>query len=201
MHARFYEMEPRSMMEWGDYGDILQHGMASDLDRLDGLLSLERAGPFLPPITFPGSQEIVLSDSGRAVFEQSNLTGFTFQAVHKSRIVDLAWHEWDLTSDEPAAYPESGEPEDYILQRDPSSAAADELGKVWELVVPITARVGRPRRIVQSSRELYIETATWNGADVFRGDGYGGTFVTENAKGWIEERLGYFVRFAEFRSQ
>ena len=50
--------------------------------------------------------------------------GFAFQQVNKARIVDLPWHEWDLTTDDPPEFPGSGEPEDYILERPPSDRVA-----------------------------------------------------------------------------
>jgi hypothetical protein len=72
------------------------------------------------------------------------------------------------------------------------------MGDIWELVVPITARIGRPRPIVNSYRELYLEPNTWNGADIFRGDGFGGVLVTERAKLWLEGHLGAYTEFEEF---
>ena len=39
---------------WGDYGDVLVNGMSSGGRDDDGFIKLERTGPFIPPITFPG---------------------------------------------------------------------------------------------------------------------------------------------------
>jgi len=72
---------------------------------------------------------------------------------------------------------------------------------LWELVVPIAAIIGRPRRIVESFRELYIELNSWNGTDVFRGDGFGSVLVTEDAKLWLAEHLGSYIEFDEFDSR
>jgi hypothetical protein len=130
--------------------------------------------------------------------EASGLTGFEFQPVHKAAIVDLRWEQWDLTTNEPPEYPESGEPEDYILGRRSSAKTAKEIGDIWELVVPATAKIGRPRRIVDSFRELYVELGSWNGADVFRGDGCLAVLTTEPAKLWFEEHLWEYVDFQEF---
>jgi len=169
--------------------------------RVGNLLSLERAGPYMPPITFPGVGDVILNAPGRKLLEASRLTGFTFQPVNKTRIVELPWHDWDLTADKPREYPESGEPEDYILGRPPNARVAEEMGDIWELVVPVTAKISRPREMVKSFRELYVERGTWNGADVFRGHGYGGPLVTERAKAWMEEYFGTYVRFDEFPSR
>ena len=64
-----------------------------------------------------------------------------------------------------------------------------------------TARIGRPRRIVESSRELSVERGSWNGTDLFRGDGYLSVLVTERAKSWLEKHLGGYVEFEEFDSK
>jgi hypothetical protein len=199
--TQFYRMSGRSLTRWGDYGDILQHGMTAHLGRVHNLLSLERTGPYMPPITFPGIGDVVLNAAGRKLLEASGLTGFTFQPVNKTRIVDLPWHHWDLMADRPREYPESGEPEDYILERPSSARAAEEMGDIWELVVPVGAKIGRPREMVKSFRELYVERGSWNGADVFRGDGYGGPLVTGRAKAWMEKYFGEYVRFDKFATR
>jgi hypothetical protein len=97
------------VIPWGDYGDILFHGDAGR-DQQSGLLKLSRTGVYVPPITFPGLPGIVVTDSFRSALETSKLTGFTFQPIIKHHIVDLDWSDWK--GDEPAFYPESGEPED-----------------------------------------------------------------------------------------
>ena len=199
--THFYRVSGRPLTRWGDYGDILQHGMTAHLSRVGNLLSLERAGPYMPPVTFPGIGDVVLNAPGRKLLEASRLTGFTFQPVNKARIVEIPWHDWDLTADKPREYPESGEPENYILKRPPNTRVAKEIGDIWELVVPVTAKIGRPREMVNSFRELYVERGSWNGADVFRGAGYGGPIVTARAKAWMEEYFGGYVRFDEFASK
>src|ERR1035438_5894652 len=69
MPPRFYRIQANRFVPWGDYGSILQHGMTGRLGRVDGLLSLERTGPYMPPITFPGIGDVVLSSGGRALLE------------------------------------------------------------------------------------------------------------------------------------
>lgn len=177
------------MTKWGDYGDILQHGMTAHLERFQGLLSLERTGPYMPPITFPGIGDVVLNAACRKLLEQSDLTGFDFRPVHKARIVELAWEKWNLSANRPPVYPDSGEPEDYILEARPSSAAERGLGDVWELVVAPTA---------QMDREGKLDRSTWNGDDLFRGGTYGSVLVTGRAKAWFESNLPAFTRFEEF---
>jgi len=197
-NAKFYRIDGRRLTKWGDYGDILQDGMTAHLGRVNGLLSLERTGPYMPPITFPGIGDVVLNSAGRKLLESSGLTGFSFQPVNKTRIVDLPWQDWDRTTDQPPQFPESGEPEDYILERAPNARVAGQMGDIWELVVPVTAVIGRPREDVRSFHELWLKLDSWNGADIIRGDGYGSPLVTGRAKAWFEEHLGAYTQFEEF---
>ena len=85
MAARVFEIDGRSMVPggWGDYAHVLQHGMARHSPRVGGLLALERTGPYIPPITFPGIGEIVLTSSAKELLQTSDLTGFGFRPVAK----------------------------------------------------------------------------------------------------------------------
>jgi hypothetical protein len=130
MQLEFYKIEARSLTNWGDYGDILQHGMTAHLKRDNGFLSLERTGPYMPPITFPGLGDIVLNSDGRKLLDASGLGGFSFQPVNKIRVVNLAWNDWNLAADEPPEYPESGEPEAYILGRPHDPDVAEKMGEI-----------------------------------------------------------------------
>src|SRR5262250_3064070 len=111
MATPFFMISERSIFpeDWGDYGDILQHGMTSHLSRVDGRLALERTGPYIPPITLPGIGDVVLTSRARGDLESSGLSGFTFLPVEKTLIVELHWEEWRLDAEEPAEFPETGE--------------------------------------------------------------------------------------------
>ena len=196
----FYKIDRRPIFpeSWGDYGDILQHGMTAHLDRENGRLALERTGPYIPPITLPGISDIVITSAARKQLECSGLTGFEFVPVEKKLIVELPWESWDLTQDAPPQYPETGEPEDYILGQRHSVVAAAALGDVWELSVPRTVTIHRPTPVVKSYRDLRFDLSTWNGADLVRGSGYGGTLFSERAQEWFSERWGEYVRFDLF---
>jgi hypothetical protein len=200
MAQSFFKIEGRQVFakDWGDYGDILQHGMSMHLPRRDGKISLERTGPYIPPITFPSA--IILTSEARELFESSGLSGSSFLPVEKAHIVELHWENWDLDLVWPPKLPESGEPEDYILAEPHSASASDALGELWEVAVPATAKIIRPQPIVRSYKELTLDLSTWNGADLFRGDGYGGILFAERARNWFSERWGRFVTFDPFPS-
>jgi len=183
---------------WGDYADILQHGMTAYQDRDGENLTLQRTGPFIAPITLPGIGDMLLSSDARKVLESSGLTGFSLRPVKKGHIVQLHWEDWDFDAEEPPEYPESGEPEDYILERPHSPTAAVELGEIWEVVVPTTVTILRPQRIVESYRELKIDLSTWNGSDLIRGEDYGGILFSGNAREFFSEHWGLYVQFDQF---
>jgi len=98
---------------WGDYGEILMRGMTSHLPRTsEGLLQLERTAPFVPPITFPGIGDLVVTNDFGQRLDSSGLTGLSFMPVKKARIVKLEWERWDRKAASPVIYPHSGEPVD-----------------------------------------------------------------------------------------
>ena len=142
---------------------------------------------------------MVTSDA-RRLLESSELTGYSFRAVEKKLIVELHWEEWDLDATEPPSFPESGEPEGYILGQPHSPQAAAALGELWEVVVPETVKVLRAREIVDSWEELTIDSSTWNGDDIFASHDVGCTFFTERARNWFFGHFGEYVDFEEFRS-
>ncbi len=117
---------------WGDYGHILYHGMSMHSPRIDGKICLERTGPEIFPITFP--IDVIVTEQFRQMFTGSGLRGVEFRPVIKHHIVELDWDLWDTTEDEPPEYPESGEPEDYILNRPHSPGAAREMPALFELL-------------------------------------------------------------------
>ena len=176
---------------WGDYGDILAHGMTDPLERApDGGLELERTGPFVPPITFPAVSVIVVTDDFRRRLEQSGLGGFTFRPVHKTRIVRLHWHEWDADAPEPPQLPDSGEPEDYVLESPHDAAVGQAIGPLWEVVL-------RPGITVRREPSIQVLAATWTGTDLFLADGVGYIYASERAQEWLLSTVPRWVRFRD----
>jgi hypothetical protein len=174
--------------------------MTAHLSRKDNLLQLERTGPFMPPITFPGIGDVIVTDDFRKELQESPFSHLEFCPVIKGRIVEYRWDKWDRTSQEVAEYPQSGEPEDYILSRPHDLKTAEALGEVWQVVLPEGAAVDTDSRRASWDYDIRVHTSTWNGNHLFRGrkrgQGSGGwIIVTEIGKRWLEERCGEWVRF------
>ena len=198
-HLQFYRVHGPRL--WGDYGNILIHGMTSRLEKKDGMLQLERAGPFLPPVTFPGLSDcMVVTDEARRKLEMSGLGYLEFRPVVKARIVDLPWQTWDRRADDPAEFPETGEPEDYILLRPHSPRIADEMGDVWQVLLKDGATVDTDIQRAPWDYAVRVHAATWNGDHLFWGkkpDAFFGRWViaSEHGKQWLEENAGEWAQF------
>jgi hypothetical protein len=183
-------------MPWGDYGDILLTGMVCHRERENGLLQLERTGPFVPPIAV--EWEIVVTGTFRAALQASALSGLTFRPVVKRHIVLLDWRAWDTSAAEPPEYPASFEPEDYILAKPHDPAVAARLGELWELVLGEHATTGREHRGPgRWDEEIYLVGASWDGSDWFRAAGVRTIYVSQTAKDWLEATVPEWVRLEE----
>lgn len=189
-------------MPWGDYGRILLSGMTAHLGRKRGRLQLERTGPFVPPISFPGIGDIVVTDHFKNLLETSNLTGLAYQPVIKAHIVALDWEKWDRNLPEPYMYPNTPdqEPEDYILGQPHSPDLAARLGRLWELCLEEVAEIERGPEDPQTGLgEIYLKLSTWDGRDWFRARGVAYNYISDKAKTWLEETAPEWVRLEPVR--
>lgn len=112
--------------------------------------------------------DIVLTSETRKLLESSGLTGFSFVPVEKTLIVELRWETWNLNADEPPEFPDSGEPEDYVLGKLHSPTAAEALGELWEKAIPNTATILHSEPVVSSCGDLKLDLRSWNGADSWK---------------------------------
>lgn len=177
MGASVYILEKRKYA-WGDYGDILVHGMSRHLDKDEGLLQLERAGPFVPPVTVPGIHNVVLTDAAKASLSRT-VPGLQFRPVIKARIVHIDWHTWDTAAEDPPFYPEEGEPENYLLEREHDPAVASAIGDLWELVPDILPAIQK--------RGGLFNWDAYTGQAFVCADEFGGyPFISEVLKSAIE---------------
>lgn len=78
--TKIYRLE-RPELPWGDYGDILAHGMAT---QCDDTLELERTGPYVPPISQPWDF-VVVTDAFLPTLQASGLTGYDIRQVVKKK--------------------------------------------------------------------------------------------------------------------
>jgi len=195
--AEFYALRPPHA-PWGDYGDVLLHGITASDARNPSPCALTRAGPYVPPITMPGLGLPVLTDAARIEFERSGLSGFSFAPVTKEVIVPLDWQEWDLLAEEPPVYPEDGEPESYLPPELHSPELARRMPELWALV---TSEGVRESRVQTGSSladlEIRLRKESWRGLDFFRGDTTLRLYVTARACLWL---LGHFAAWVTFEA-
>lgn len=179
-----YTINGPTFPDWGDYSDVLVAGLASRLNRENALLQLERTRSFVPPITIPHLSEIIVTNELKVVLEKAQLSGMTFLPIIKKRIVFLEWEKWDLAADEPEEYPESGEPEDYILQKPHSKQLAQQMGELWEISL-------------EDHAELipYQGISNWDGTDIFRVKGQLTPYASEAAKAFLETVAAHWITF------
>jgi hypothetical protein len=172
---------------WGDYGNVLWHGLATE-ER--GALILERTGPFVPPITFPGLT-IVVTDGLRRLLDVEAFSGYEWRPVIKKRVVALDWTEWDLSAEDPGTYPAGGEPENYILGRKHNEQAARAMTDLWQLYVIETPGLQKEGGAIESS--LY------RGQDICRGHTCGHLYISARLKDWLEGHVAEWVSIAAAR--
>lgn len=181
---KYYRLKNKAT-NWGDYGDILLTGMTTHLDMLDGLLQLERTGPFQPNIIVSGINDIIVTESFKHKINQAQINGIDFKPVIKAHISLIDWTNWDLKADEPEFYPESGDPEGYILEQPHSEKTAQEMENVWELVIPINGvfNANSTFSIFNKSMDIMsLENRLW-------------ILVSERFKLWLEQNMADYLDF------
>jgi hypothetical protein len=191
---KFYRLSASKL--WGDYGKILIHGMSAHLPRKDNLIQLERSGPFIPPITLPGLGDVVVTTDFKSELQSSGIVQVKFAPVINARVVELRWEDWDRSNPTPREIPPGGGPEDYILQREHSSAAAERLGALWEVILPEDARV-EAARVGRGVWEYRLDPSAWRGSSFFRATGKGHLIAVEEVKCWLEDRAGEWLEFQQ----
>jgi hypothetical protein len=190
---------------WGDYGDILMHGMVGTLPRQDGLLQLERTGPFVPPVSLPEWETLLVRDAVRVELERLRLPGVRFQPVRKTRIVQSDWNTWDLEAHMPARPPvdedgNGGEPEDYVLRFPHSDALSEEIGPLWEVVLPVSGEWEEREAEPSYGHKVDFLSDTWEGHPLFLAKRRGSRaryhiFATRPMRDWLEARCDGWLVF------
>jgi hypothetical protein len=181
----------RPDLPWGDYGDILAHGMASRSK--DGDLELERTGPFVPPFSQPSDFVVVTAGFLREI-QGSGLTGYLFGPVKKKRISKVEWREWEPYGPKEMRYPAGGEPENYVLRRKHSPETAEAIGELWEIRFQPAIRVSR-------DGGYHLVLSSWDGSDfiVAQGEHPIYNYVSEKAREWLQEKVPEWIAFEQER--
>jgi hypothetical protein len=175
---------------WGDYGRILVNGMSRHLPRREGRIQLERTGPFVPPITFPGPGDVVVTDAFRHHLERERFSGLQFAPLHLAHIVRLEWEQWDRQAEKPFRFPAEGRPEGYVLDTPHDPSAARELDELWEC---LAAKWGVARTEGAISRRplryhVILTPGTEPMPDFFKAEGVRYLFVSERARTWLQKQ-------------
>src|SRR5262245_37037098 len=121
---------------WGDYGDVLWSGITDEGHR--STITLSRTGPFVPPITLPFGH-IIVTEEFRKKISTANFSGLTFAPVNYGTVVRIGWDGWDWNAADPAFYPDTGEPEDYLNPAAHDAGLAAAMPKLWAWSVAATA--------------------------------------------------------------
>jgi len=170
--------------------------MTSHLERRDGLLQLERTGPFMPPITFSGINEIVVTTAMREALTAAGFRGLSFHPVHKALIVPLHWQDWDISAEKPKQYPRGGDPEDYILGHKHCEETSAALGDVWELVAPHGVTVDIDVTGDKFDDPLFYRYTLHadNDADLFSDGPESDIYCSLRGKQWLERHFARWLR-------
>jgi hypothetical protein len=168
----FYQLIGKA--PWGDYGQILIHGMSERLAPPAELAAIEqrglpmyhltlrvaRTGPYVPSISQPDRSCLVVTASARNDLEAKYPETFRFKPVELGHVVWKEWHKWDLTATKPAEFPHEHEPENYILDEEYSRDAASRVPTLWEIVLPEGAFF-ETRRNEEEPGQAYTGWTTW----------------------------------------
>ena len=127
-----------------------------------------------------------MTDRIKRALEQTEFKGIKFADVILDRIVDINWHEWDLSAEDPVRYPAGGEPENYILGRKHNERIAAQMPTLWALDVP---RVANPLALA-----TFDEEGLDADIDIFvsAGDFY----VMPNLMNWIKANVPECATFS-----
>jgi hypothetical protein len=171
---------------WGDYGDILWSGFTEEGDEPgQPTILVSRTGPFVPPITVPFGR-VIVTDEFRQKLLAERFSGLSFDPVGYRKVVRVAWEQWNAKAQDPPFYPETGEPEDYLLGGAHDEQLAATMPRLWAWSVLPT-----PGLQVQGSNTFRRELHP--GTDVARE--YFIVWISERLKLWLAETAGKWLSF------
>ena len=176
----------RGAAPWGDYGRILRDGLVEESNEHGRpTILVSRTGPFVPPITRPFGH-VLVTDDFREKLSTEAFSGLSFEPVGYRKVVRIAWERWDANAPEPAFYPHTGEPEDYLLEGVHDCQLAATMPRLWAWNVAPTIELQ-----VQGTNAFRRELHP--GTDVAREHGI--VWISERMKLWLAENAGNWLRF------
>jgi hypothetical protein len=183
--SAYYQLEGGAA-PWGDYGAILRNGLVERRQEHGrSIVLVSRTGPFVPPITCPFGC-VVVTDDFRQKLLAERFSGLSFEPAEYGKVVRLPWEQWDGKADDPAFYPDSGEPEDYLLDGAHDESLLAAMPRLWAWNVA-------------STKDLQVQ-----GSNTFRRDLHPGTdvareytivWIGERMKLWLAENAGEWLSF------
>ena len=204
---KFFQIRPNA--PWGDMGTILAHGMLLVPPAGSTLVHLARAGPFIPPITMPGGGTLIATNEVRRDIDTGMIGPAEVRSICKSSIIEYRWEHWDRSADDPP------EPllgiEERLAKGTHSEFAAEALGELWELVLPVGARAAFVPRVEfarigwrSRRRGVQIDEQSWTGSHVFHVDcgdgprqGFGPIIATDVGRQWLQQWGSEWFRFED----
>lgn len=173
------EPPPHARSHWRGYAEVLLHGLTAWRAGDHVALHLERTGPYVPALTFPGDADIVVTDALRAVLA-ARVRELRFREVVKSHVVRLDWHLWDVAGLEPRFVPPSLDPVDYIVGAPHDEELAAEMGPLFEVVADVDPEV--------EAEDGAFHYEDYIGQPLVRADLHrGANFVSEEFRAALEE--------------
>ena len=195
---QFYELHEPAI--WGSVGRVFVAGVLKDLESPQ--VPIRRAGPYVPPISFPWpvfAFSVVVTDGLRRQLEAAALGRFRYRPIIKEHVPTIPWETWDRNVWSPPVSPQ-GDAASYLSSLPHSPAAAKQMEELWELILPDGPNVesyylaGR-----WGESQLLVDPMTWKGDHISRGAGTRLIVVTELAKSFLENLAGEWVRFTPAR--
>ena len=179
-----------------DWKDLLLYGF-SPIDEETMQYYIERAGPFTPPM-YISNDLLIFTESAKKDFMRSHLIGIRFiDVLEKRKIIRVDWKSWAQDKDYYDYFEDIIDPEDFIelLPHDPILAAA--MPTYWgsEVEFTIHVNVGEYNPKSMYSHIGIAPNQVLEDADFYRGVEYGGIFVSQKARQWINT---YFPATFEF---
>jgi len=183
--STYYQIESGTA-PCGDYGYTLWNGFTEkNQERGQPTIVVSRTGPFVPPIMVLFGPVLVTEDFRQRLLLE-NFSGLSFVPVGYRKVVRIPWDQWDANAREPAFYPDSGEPEDYLLEGAHDQELAEAMPRLWAWEVA-------------STTGLQVQ-----GSNTFRRDLHPGTdvareyyiiWISERMKLWFAQNAGQWLSF------